>query len=92
LFCPGEEAVDKTYFPIFEMDKKKTETRNVKLETFTCQVYPCPHCRAQNFATRVRLRQAGRIPLTCWKCGEELERLRPIPAKHKAKIIKSKKK
>ena len=38
------------------------------------QVYPCPHCRTQNFATVARLRQAGRTPLTCWKCGEEIQK------------------
>jgi RNase P subunit RPR2 len=37
------------------------------------KVYPCPHCSAQNFATGARLRQAGRVPLTCWKCGEEIQ-------------------
>jgi len=52
------------------------------------KVYPCPRCKTQNFATGARLRQAGRVPLTCWKCGEEFEKIRPIPAKHKEKIIK----
>jgi len=74
VFWAGEEGGDKIYFQTFQMKKKKLETRNPKLETFTCQVYACPHCKTQNFSTGARLRQAGRFPLTCWKCGEEIRK------------------
>jgi len=57
-----------------------------------CKVFPCPHCRAQNFATLARLRRAKAVPLTCWKCGKEFNKLQPISEKYKEKTIKIKKK
>ena len=55
------------------------------------KVFPCPHCRTQNFAARARLRQAKDIPLACWKCGKELTESRVAPEKNsKKKKIKKK--
>jgi predicted nucleic-acid-binding Zn-ribbon protein len=55
------------------------------------KVFPCPHCRTHNFATRARLRQVKDIPLACWKCGKELIE-RQIPSEKYIKKSKVKKK
>ncbi len=38
-------------------------------------IYPCPHCRTQNFASGGRIRFAERLPLKCWKCGKEIKKI-----------------
>jgi hypothetical protein len=57
-----------------------------------CKVFPCPHCRAQNFATQARLRRAKAVPLTCWKCGKGIKKAKLISDKHKEKTLKFMKK
>jgi transcription elongation factor Elf1 len=56
------------------------------------KVFPCPHCRAQNFATRARLRRAKGVPLICWKCGKRIKKAQLISDKTKEKPLKFKKK
>jgi ribosomal protein L37AE/L43A len=54
------------------------------------KVFPCPHCQAQNFATRSRLRQAKDIPLACWKCAKELTGPQVTPEKYIKKLTSKK--
>ncbi len=54
-------------------------------------VFPCPHCRTQNFAGPARLRTAKEIPLMCWKCGKNLglpQALSKKQAKNRGKVKK----
>ena len=56
------------------------------------KVFPCPQCRAQNFATQARLRRAKAIPLTCWKCGKGFTKPQLISESNKEKSLIFKKK
>jgi phosphoserine phosphatase len=38
------------------------------------QIYECPQCQACNFAPRGRLKMALKTPLSCWKCGAEMDK------------------